>query len=89
MDLNPILSGLGGTNVGRTETRANPAADAAEGFVRMMREAEMQSMQGVTGGADPYALVTALAESKLAVDTLVTIRDRAVEAYQEVLRMPV
>lgn len=89
MDLNPILSGLGGMNAGRTETRANPAADAADSFVRMMRDAESQAMQGVTGGADPHSLVTALAESKLAVDTLVTIRDRAVEAYQEVLRMPV
>jgi flagellar hook-basal body complex protein FliE len=33
--------------------------------------------------------MTAIAESKLAVETVVTIRDRAVEAYQELLRMPV
>ena len=42
-----------------------------------------------SGGADPHALVQALAETQLAVETAVTVRDRVVEAYQEILRMPV
>ncbi|MGB3148600.1 MAG: flagellar hook-basal body complex protein FliE, partial [Paracoccaceae bacterium] len=41
------------------------------------------------GGADPHALVEALAQSQLAVETVVTLRDKVVEAYQEILRMPV
>jgi flagellar hook-basal body complex protein FliE len=41
------------------------------------------------GGADPHALVEALAASEMAVDTVVTVRDKVVEAYQEILRMPV
>jgi flagellar hook-basal body complex protein FliE len=32
---------------------------------------------------------TALAESQLAIETAVTVRDRVVEAYQEILRMQV
>ena len=43
----------------------------------------------MTGGADPHALVQALANSQLAVETVSTVRDRVVEAYQEILRMPV
>jgi flagellar hook-basal body complex protein FliE len=43
----------------------------------------------MTGGADSLALVQALAETQLAVETAVTVRDRVVEAYQEILRMPV
>ena len=43
----------------------------------------------MAGKADPQALVQALAESQLAVETAVTVRDRVVEAYQEILRMPV
>jgi flagellar hook-basal body complex protein FliE len=39
--------------------------------------------------ADPHALVAALASSQTAVETVVTVRDRVVEAYQEILRMPV
>lgn len=41
------------------------------------------------GAADPHALVEALANTQLAVETAVTVRDRVVEAYQEILRMPV
>jgi flagellar hook-basal body complex protein FliE len=41
------------------------------------------------GRADPHSLVTALAESQLAIETAVTVRDRVVEAYQEILRMQV
>ena len=41
------------------------------------------------GDADPHALVTALAQTELVVETAVTVRNRVVEAYQEILRMPV
>ena len=50
---------------------------------------EAQARAAMTTGADPHALVTALAQTELAVETAVTIRDRVVEAYQEILRMPV
>ena len=43
----------------------------------------------LTGGADPHSLVEALATSELAVETAVTLRNKVVEAYQEILRMPV
>ncbi|MFP4570781.1 flagellar hook-basal body complex protein FliE, partial [Rhodosalinus sp.] len=36
-----------------------------------------------------HALVMALAQSELAVQTAVSVRDKVVEAYQEILRMPV
>ena len=35
------------------------------------------------------ALVQALAQSELAVETVVALRNKVVEAYQEILRMPV
>jgi flagellar hook-basal body complex protein FliE len=34
-------------------------------------------------------MVQALAETELAIETAVTLRDKVVEAYQEILRMPV
>ncbi len=89
MDLNAITAQLGALAPAKPEARSNAAAEAASGFVATMREAELQAMGGMGGGADPHALVTALAEGKLAIDTVVTIRDRVVEAYQEILRMPV
>jgi flagellar hook-basal body complex protein FliE len=40
-------------------------------------------------GADPHAMVAALANAEMMLDAAVTIRDKVVEAYQELLRMPV
>ncbi len=58
-------------------------------FSATLQEAETVATQAMTSGADPHALVEALANSQLAVETAVTVRDRVVEAYQEILRMPV
>ena len=43
----------------------------------------------LSGDAAPHALVAALAQSPLAVETAVSVRNKVVEAYQEILRMPV
>ena len=67
----------------------NGAGAAARSFTETLRESEATVAQAMTGEADPQALVQALAETQLAVETAVTVRDRVVEAYQEILRMPV
>ena len=75
----------------------DPSPDGAGGavlgaigdFARQMAAGEADVKAGLTGGADPHSLVQALAETQLAVETAVTVRDRVVEAYQEILRMPV
>lgn len=58
-------------------------------FADQLSQAEDQSRRALTGGADPHALVEALASTQLAVETATTLRDRVVAAYQEILRMPV
>jgi len=63
--------------------------NAAKGFIQTLQESENTAMAAMTGGADPHALVQALAQTELAVETAVTVRDKVVEAYQEILRMPV
>ncbi|WGW04664.1 flagellar hook-basal body complex protein FliE [Tropicibacter oceani] len=64
-------------------------AQAAQDFVGTLREAEQTAQQNMAGDADPHALVEALAQSELAVETVVAVRNKVVEAYQEILRMPV
>ena len=58
-------------------------------FAATLANGEQTAKSAMTGGADPHALVQALAASELAVETAVTVRDKVVEAYQEILRMPV
>lgn len=62
---------------------------AVSSFAETVANGEAQARAAMTTGADPHSLVTALAQTELAVETAVTIRDRVVEAYQEILRMPV
>ena len=61
----------------------------AKDFAATLQESEAVAMKSMTGNADPHSLVQALAQSELAVETAVVVRDKVVEAYQEILRMPV
>ena len=64
-------------------------SEVTESYASTLRNAEVQAMANMTGDADPHALVEALSQSQIAVETAVTVRNRVVEAYQEILRMPI
>ena len=72
---------------------AGGAAAAARGvmgdFASTLAQSEQTAQESMIGGADPHALVMALAQTELVVETAVAVRNRVVEAYQEILRMPV
>jgi len=61
----------------------------ANDFAATLQEGEKTAMAAMSGRADSHSLVQALAQTELAVETAVTVRDKVVEAYQEILRMPV
>lgn len=94
MDLNSSLAALGYSSA-RPATAARPdspgeaLAKAASSFAETLQNGDRVAQAAVTGGADAHSLVQALAQTQLAVETVVTVRDRVVEAYQEILRMPV
>lgn len=67
----------------------NSLEKIATDFANTLMQGEQTARAALTGGADPHALVQALASSQLAVETVATVRDKVVEAYQEILRMPV
>lgn len=58
-------------------------------FAATLQHSENMAMSAMTGDVDPHALVQALAQTELAVETAITVRNKVVEAYQEILRMPV
>jgi len=96
MTLNPI-SAASFYNAAKPATKPAEAgqtpgqsfASAAEDFVKTLEHGENTAKQALTGDADLPSLVEALASSELAVEMAVTIRNKVVEAYQEILRMPV
>ena len=56
---------------------------------RTVQAGEAASTAALSGTGDTQALVEALTATEMALETAVVVRDRVVEAYQEVLRMPV
>jgi flagellar hook-basal body complex protein FliE len=64
-------------------------ASAYKDFASTLQQSEEIAKAAMSGDADPHALVQALAQTELAVETAVTVRNKVVEAYQEILRMPV
>lgn len=62
---------------------------AVQSFSDVLNNHEEVARSAMMGQADPHALVAALSSSQLAVETVVTLRNKVVEAYQEIMRMPV
>ena len=52
-------------------------------------QADAQSMQAISGGGNLTEVVTAVSHAELALQSAVAIRDRVVQAYQDVMRMPI
>lgn len=94
------LSSIAAQKYVSTRGATAPSPDAAQGisqsfqqvaenFANTLGEGETQALSAMSGNANPHALVQALTQAELAVETAVTVRNKVVEAYQEILRMPV
>ncbi len=79
---------------------ASPAEGAGAGFgaalerameqaVELGRSADATSTQALLGQGSVTDVVLAVARAELALQTAVTVRDRVVAAYQDVMRMPI
>lgn len=56
---------------------------------RIGEQGEQMSIQGIRDNADLNQVITAVAEAELTLQTVVSIRDKVVEAYKDILRMPI
>jgi flagellar hook-basal body complex protein FliE len=50
---------------------------------------EMQAMASVTGQAEMVDVVTAITAAEITLETVVAVRDKVMEAYQSIMRMPI
>lgn len=82
----PAQGAGGGADGG---TFANLVKSALNEATRIGKTAETASIAAVNDRADLSKVVTAVAEAELALQTVVTIRDRVIEAYREIMRMPI
>ncbi len=57
--------------------------------VQAGHDADAKSMQAISGTGNLTEVVTAVARAELALQTTTAIRDRVVQAYQDIMRMPI
>lgn len=56
--------------------------------VELGRSSEQKAIQGALNQANLADVATAVAEAEVTLQTVVAIRDKVVDAYKEILRMP-
>ncbi len=73
---------------------------AGEGFGALLKEAlgavsqagqksDMQAQAVAAGKSNIIDVVTAVAESEVAIDAVVTVRDKVISAYEDIMKMPI
>lgn len=78
----------------------SPGADGGESFTAALKDAlgavqemgkksDAQSKALAAGKANIVDVVTAVAETEVAIDAVVAVRDRVIQAYEEIMRMPI
>ncbi len=53
------------------------------------RKSDAQSTAMMQGKADMVDVVTAVSQTEVAVEALVSVRDKVIQAYEEIMRMPI
>jgi len=68
---------------------ASVLKDAAKVAVGSMKEAETLSAAAIAGKADIKDVVAAVTNAEMTLETVVTVRDKVINAYNEIMRMPI
>jgi flagellar hook-basal body complex protein FliE len=90
----PDVAGKTGADVadGATEQGAGFAGmvkSALDSTSQSLKRAETLSNQALVNPVDLGQVVTAVASAEVTLQTVVAVRDRVVQAYQDILRMPI
>ena len=61
----------------------------AEGAIEVGKASEQATAAAAAGKADINSVVVAVAEAELTLASVVAIRNKVLQAYQQILRMPI
>jgi flagellar hook-basal body complex protein FliE len=63
--------------------------DALNSVAEAGHKSDTQTQAMAAGKADMIDVVTAVSETEVAVETMVAVRNRVIEAYQSIMQMPI
>lgn len=93
--------GLGGAGKGQAVAKsAQSAAAGAPSFEALLKDtanavsevaksSERASISGLNGNMNLVEVVTAVSNAEMMIDTVVAVRDKVIQSYQEIMRMPI
>jgi flagellar hook-basal body complex protein FliE len=83
-------AGVGGTGEASTgPSFGEMLRNAASQVLESGRRTDAQTQAMASGRGSVVDVVTAVAETEVAVETMVAVRDRVISAYEEIMRMPI
>jgi flagellar hook-basal body complex protein FliE len=85
-----VESGAGkGAETGGGPSFSSLLKEAVGSVVDAGRKSDAQTVAMTSGKANVMDVVTAVAETDVAVSTLVSVRDRVIQSYEDIMRMPI
>jgi flagellar hook-basal body complex protein FliE len=87
-----MLESGGAENGGQTSGGPSFSAllkDAVGSVMEAGKKSDAQTMSMASGKANVMDVVTAVAETDVAVSTLVSVRDRVIQSYEDIMKMPI
>lgn len=91
-------TGAAGQAASNPEIKNNPGigskfldmvSDSLDTSAQAGFKGELNSIKSIAKQASPVDLVTALTNAELELNTVVAVRDRVINAYQEIWKMPI
>jgi flagellar hook-basal body complex protein FliE len=81
--------GAAGAGAGGGTSFVDLLRQTATDFTRQGQRTDQQIGAMAAGKADLVDVVTAVAETEVAIETLVSVRDRVIQSYEEIMRMQI
>ncbi|HVZ52243.1 MAG TPA: flagellar hook-basal body complex protein FliE [Pseudolabrys sp.] len=83
------MPGIGGVATGGETDFASVLKDAIGAVSEMGRKSDAQTKAAVNGNANMVDVVTAVSQTEVAIDAVVAVRDRVIQAYDDIMKMPI
>jgi len=82
---------IGSDNAGGSDkfSFGNMVKNTIDQVVSTQKKSEAVSAQAIAGKANITDVVQAVTEAEMTLQTVMTVRDRLVGAYQDIMRMPI
>jgi flagellar hook-basal body complex protein FliE len=82
-------AGAGKSQAGEGESFGQLLKNVVNSVTDAGRASDAQTQTMAAGKANIVDVVTAVAETETAIDTVVSVRDKVIAAYEEIMRMPI